>query len=1050
MMASSRLPLVSNDHLLLPGSPGEQEAPVIVGSDAWYTWLASESARSFTFRSHLGTFTARREQKRNGWYWYIYRKQQGKLHKAYLGRAKELSLERLTTVTATLVSRRDTGVSAGVSQGKSSPLPTAPVDDRKRPRLSQTFALPFPAEPEKINKQNLPVQGTPLIGREQEVALICSLLRRPEVHLLTLTGTGGIGKTRLGLQVATELLSDFSDGVYFVPLAPIRDPELIMLVIVQTLGIKETGGQTPLTLLKGFLQDKHLLLLLDNFEQILLAAPQLSNLLAACPHLKILVTSRAPLHISREHEFLVPPLAVPSLKQLPAIEMLSQYAAVALFLQRARMLKPDFQITPADAHFIAEICVRLDGLPLAIELAAARSKLLSPQALLSRLEHRLAVLTVGEQDAPLRQQTLRNTLSWSYDLLDKDEQWLFRHLAVFVGDCQLSAVEALCSALGGLATPVLDGVTSLVDKNLLQVSTQDSDQPRLMMLETVREYGLECLVAAGELQRTREAHAATYFSFMRQADSALLGVERETWPMWHNREQERWLDWQEREYGNLRAALDVLLEHAAVDAPRSLQTDEPEVSFTINQRTSTGGIPINAALQFAVGLANLWFFRGYASSEGPRIMQRVLSARGVNQVMSKAKGWALYLAGWLAFYHSEERQALVSLEASERLFRSLGYRRGAAACLTVLGNIEHHRGNTDVGDAMLAESLTLYREIGDGVGIAYALLTQGILAFFRGEFARSRALCEESLVLSKATRHTWLIATNLHYLGWALFLQGAYASAHRLSQESVALFKELGHAGFAVEAQIVLANEVSALGDEMAAQVLLEEALAQGRAMEIQDDIARALCGLGRLALRRGDLARAHALYEEAVKILKQEAAIPDRLQWVLASCLEGIGEIALAQEQAAWAVRLFARAATLRTSDAYQNTIGIEQSLYERLLSEAKARLREETFAALWLEGQNMTTEQVLAAQDLAVTPSDTPAPFRISMPPALPPAGLTRREFEVLRLAAKGLTNAQIAETLVISLTTVNSYLSSVYSKLGVSSRLGAMRYAIDHHLL
>jgi predicted ATPase/DNA-binding CsgD family transcriptional regulator len=1024
MMAGSRLPLVSNDLLLLPDRPGEQQAPVIVGSDVWYTWLTSESARSFTFRSQLGTFTARRERKRNGWYWYIYRKQQGKLHKAYLGRAKELSLERLTSVTAILMNQFDTSVSEASSEEKLSPFPTAAVDDRKHARLSQTFALPFSAEPEKGNKQNLPVQGTPLIGREQEVAVICSLLRRTEVHLLTLTGTGGIGKTRLSLQVATELLGDFTDGVYFVPLAPIRDPELVMPAIAQTLGIKETGGQAPLNLLKVFLLDKHLLLLLDNFEQILPVAPRLSDLLAVCPRLKILVTSRAPLHLSGEHEFLVPPLAVPSLKQLPTVETLSQYAAVALFLQRARMLMPDFQMTPTDARFIAEICVRLDGLPLAIELAAARSKLLSPQALLSRLEHRLSVLTVGEQDAPLRQQTLRNTLSWSYDLLDKDEQWLFRHLAVFVGGCQFSAVEALCSELDGHATPILDRVTSLVDKNLLQVSTQDGDEPRLMMLETVREYGLECLVTAGELERTQEAHAATYFSFMMQADAALLGVERETWPMWRNREQEQWLDWQEQEYGNLRAALDVLVER-----------NEPEIT-----------------LQFAVGLANLWFFRGYASSEGPRIMGRVLSAGGASRVMSKAKGWALYLAGWLAFYQSDERQALVSLEASERLFRGLGYTRGAAACLTVLGNIEHHRGNNDVGDAKLAESLALYREIGDRVGIAYALLTQGILVFFRGEFARSHTLCEESLVLSKEMGHTWLIATNLHYLGWVLFLQGAYVGARRLSQESVALFKELGHAGFAVEAQIVLANEESALGDEMAAQALLEEALAQGRTMESQDDIARALCGLGRLALRRGDLVHARALYEEAVMILKQEAEIPDRVQWVLASCLEGIAEIALAQGQAAWAVRLFARAAALRTSDTYQNTIGIEQSLYERLLSEAKAQLGEETFAALWLEGRNMTTEQVLAEQGLEVTPPGTfpAAPFRISTPSTLPPARLTKREFEVLRLVAKGLTNAQIAQSLVISLTTVNSYLSSIYSKLGVSSRLGAMRYVIDRHLL
>lgn len=1019
-MAGSRLPLVSGDCLLLP-----EQAAVMVGSDAWYTWLTSESTRSFTLRSHLGTFTARRERKRNGWYWYIYRKQQGKLSKAYLGKAKEISLERLTAVAEALISRvhaESTETMKHALTQKSSPLSAAPVDDRKHVLLSQTFA--FSAEPEKVNKQNLPVQSTSLIGREHEVEVICSLLRRPEVHLLTLTGTGGIGKTRLGLQVATELLDDFADGVYFVPLAPIRDPELVMPAIAQALGIKETGGQTPLSLLKAFLQDRHLLLLLDNFEQILPVAPRLSELLVACSHLKILMTSRAPLHISGEYEFLVPPLAVPSLKQLPTVETLSQYAAVALFLQRARMIKPDFQVTPANARCIAEICVRLDGLPLAIELAAARSKLLSPQALLSRLEHRLSVLTVGEQDAPLRQQTLRNTLSWSYDLLDKDEQWLFRHLAIFVGGCQLSAVEALCTELGGLSTPILDGVNSLVDKNLLQVITQDGDEPRLMMLETVREYGLECLAAAGELERTQEAHAATYLSFMMQADAALVGVERDTWPMWRNREQERWLDWQQQEYGNLRAALDVLLER-----------NEPEI-----------------ALQFAVGFANVWFFRGYASSEGRRIMERVLSARGVSKIVSKAKGWALYLAGWLAFYQSGDRQALVSLEASERLFRSLGYKRGAAACLTVLGNIEHHQGNIKIGDAMLEESLALYREIGDRVGIAYALLTQGILAFFRGEFARTRALCEESLVFSKEMGHTWLIATNLHYLGWALFLQGAYAGAYRLSQESVALFKELGHAGFAVEAQIVLANEVSTLGDEVTAQALLEEALAQGRAMESQDDIARALCGLGRLALRRGDLVRAYALYEEAVMILKQEAEIPDRVQWVLASCLEGIGEIALAQGQSAWAVRLFAKAAALRTSDTYRNMIGIEQPHYERILAEATAQLGKETFTTLWIGGHNMTTEQALAAQGLDEVPPDTfsAALLPIPMPSTIPPARLTKREFEVLRLVAKGLTNAQIAERLVISHTTVNSYLSSIYGKLGVSSRLGAMRYVIDHRLL
>jgi len=1017
-MASSRLPIVSEAGLLFPGGIDGQQTAIILGSDAWYNWLADEANRSFTFRNQEKTFTVRREQKRHGWYWYIYHKQKGKLYKAYLGKTEEITFERLAVTAQALIShltREEEKPSVTESPA------TVPVEsERKQEILSQTSVLAYVTESEKANRQNLPLRSTPLIGREDEVEAICTLLRRSEVRALTLTGTGGIGKTRLGLQVATELLEDFADGVHFVPLAPVREPELVMSVIAQTLGVKETGGQSHLNFLKSLLRAKRLLLLLDNFEQVVTAASGLAELLAACTHLKVLVTSRAPLHISDEYEFPVPPLAVPNLKQLPEIEKLSEYASVALFLQRALMIKPDFQVTPANARFIAEICVRLDGLPLAIELAAARSKLLSPQALLTRLEHRLAVLTGGEQDAPFRQQTLRNTLSWSYDLLDADEQWLFRHFAIFVGGCQLSALEAFCEELGGLATPILDCVASLVDKSLLQTVTQEMEEPRLMMLETVREYGLECLAEAGELERAREAHATTYFAFMKQADTALLGVERETWPMWSNREQERWLDWQEREYGNLRATLDTLLER-----------NDPEIT-----------------LQFAVGFVNVWFFRGYASAEGVRIMERVLSTEGVDKVISRAKGWALYIAGWVAFYRSDERRALVLLGDSLQLFRRLRYPRGAGACLTVLGNIEHHRGNSNVGDAMLEESLALYRSIGDRVGIGYALLTQGILAFFRSEFARARTLCEESLVLSRIMGHTWLIATNLHYLGWVLFLQGAYASAHQLSEESVALFKDLGHAGYAVEAQIVLADEVTALGDETTAEALLKEALAQGRAMESQDDIARALCGLGRLALRRGDLAQACSFYEEAVMMLKQEVEMSDRVQWVLASCLEGIGEIALTQGETSRAVLLFARAEALRTTDTYRNTIGIELPHYQRLLSEATTRVGEAAFAALWAEGQRMTTTQVLAAQEDEINASQRRR--RASILEATPPAGLTRREFEVLRLLAKGLTNAQIAETLVISLTTVNSYLSSIYSKLGVSSRLGAMRYVIDHRLL
>jgi len=374
-----------------------------------------------------------------------------------------------------------------------------------------------------VRFQNLPPLLTPLIGREQQGQEIRSLLLRPEVRLLTLTGTAGIGKTRLAIQVATDLNEIFTQGVCLVQLAPLSDFNLVIPSIAQTLGLRDVEEYSLFESLKAFLQDKHLLLLLDNFEQVLEAAPALVELLLACPSSKILVTSRAVLHIHAEHEFSVPPLALPDLTRLPESEALSQYAAVALFLERARAVNPDFQVTPANTRSIAEICVRLDGLPLAIELAAARIKLLPPQALLTRLRHRLQVLTSGARDVPPRQETLRNMLAWSYDLLDAQEQRLFRRLCVFVGGCTLEAVEGLSTALGERPANVLDGVASLMDKSLLRQVEQEGQDPCLLMLEMIREYGLEGLSANGEMERTRQAHATYYLRLAEQAELELGG-----------------------------------------------------------------------------------------------------------------------------------------------------------------------------------------------------------------------------------------------------------------------------------------------------------------------------------------------------------------------------------------------------------------------------------------------------------------------------------------------------------------------------------------------
>jgi predicted ATPase/serine/threonine protein kinase len=601
---------------------------------------------------------------------------------------------------------------------------------------------------------NLPAPRTALVGREKELAALKSLLLRPDVRLVTVTGPGGIGKTRLVLQLASVMESSFPGGTYFAALAAVRDPDSVPSVVAQALGVSETGEKAPLEALKEHLQKSSqlpMLLILDNFEHLVNAAPVVAELLCFGPGLRIVVTSRAALRIYGEHEFPVPPLAVPDSRSSPSAEVLRQYSGVKLFLQRATAVKPDFEITRENAPAVAEICSRLDGLPLAIELAAARIKLLSPSAMRARLASRLQLLTGGARDLPTRQQTLRGAIDWSYDLLNPAEQKLFRRLTVFVGGCTLEAVEAVCDTRSDLGLDLLEGIASMMDKSLMQQVEQEAGESRFVMLETIREYGLEKLAASNEEALTKRSHAAYYLVLAEECAAEGSG-----------REKTQSLDQFEIEHDNFRAALDWLV-----------QSGEAE-----------WGLRLGAAL------FRFWETREYLS-EGREWLSKLLKLKQA-AAPTKARARALFAAGVLTGEQGDYTSAEAFMKQSMEIARKLEDKQGVAVSLNALAVNARDRGDVAASRALFEQSLALWREAGDRVAVARALSNLANVLKLTGDYAGARSLYQECLAIFRELGDRTGIAWSLNHEGDVVREQGDSAAARLLYEQSLATFRELG------------------------------------------------------------------------------------------------------------------------------------------------------------------------------------------------------------------------------------------------------------------
>ncbi|MFN8483061.1 MAG: tetratricopeptide repeat protein [Anaerolineae bacterium] len=829
-----------------------------------------------------------------------------------------------------------------------------------------------------IRPNNLPAQLTTLVGRERETAAIANLLVRDGARLVTLVGPGGAGKTRVGLQVGADLIDAFDHGVYFVPLAPVSDPALLYSAIGAPLGLREEGGRPLRDTLADHLRDKRMLLILDNFEQLLSAAPRVAELLATCPQVSALVTSRSLLRIRGEREFEIPPLRVPDLSRLPAADALLDYDAVRLFVERAQAVQGDFRVTQANRRAVAEICARLDGLPLAIELAAARTRLMAPDTLLARLSSRLKTLTGGPRDLPARQQTIRNTIAWSHDLLNDDERIIFRRLSIFNGGFTLDAAEAVCAGVGELDMETLDGVAALVDNSLVRrgralTPTQDpasgdaasggggpgpengAGHLRFTMLETVREYGQVRLVEAGEVEAARQAHAAFFRHLAEDAQPQIDG-----------RRATEWLERLDAESDNLRLALDW------------------------HQAEGEGG-RAEDGLRLVSALWRFWYFRGYWTEARARL--EALLGRAPARTVVRA--WGLLAAGSFAAEQGDYAAAQRFQDEALAIYRELGDRGGLGRALHRLGTIAFAQADYPTAEARFRESLALFEAPPDpgGLGIAlhslgevcmaqgryrdaadfyraalaqgqvvanrqivaWSLCSLGLVAYYQSDTASARALCEQGLESAAALRDKHGVALARADLGLILAAEGHADAGWALLEESLAVLEELG-------ARRDVAITLNSLGSLAAparphdAWAYHSEARDVARAVGERAALAEALAGLGRVgpAAGRLDAVDAAALVRESLALrhaLGDGRGVADSLDAFAELGCYGPGE---SEDGLAEAARW------LGAADALREAIGaavwpVSRERHARVVAWARDGLGEAAFAEAWAAGRRL-----------------------------------------------------------------------------------------------